>query len=151
MKWNFQVNKLIRSCLEEEMASTPVFLPGESQRRRSLVGCRLWSRRVGHDWRDLAIAAVWVTPILEASLMTQMVKNRPAIQDTRVRSLGGEDSLEKGIAIHSSFLAWRIPRTEVPGGLQSMGSQRVRHDWMTITFAFEPYTLRENKQLKCKL
>ena len=55
-----------------------------------------------------------------------MVKNRPAMQDTQVPSLGQEDSLEKGIAIHSSILAWRIPWTEKPGRLQSMGSQRVK-------------------------
>ena len=47
---------------------------------------------------------------------------------------GWEDPLEKGVAIHSSILAWRIPWTEEPGGLRSMGSQRVRHDWATNTF-----------------
>ena len=57
-----------------------------------------------------------------------MVKNRPAVQETRVPSLGREDPLEEGMATHSSILAWRIPWTEVPGGLQSMGSQRLRHD-----------------------
>ena len=57
-----------------------------------------------------------------------MVKNPPAIQETWVLSLGQEDSLEKGMVTHSSILAWRIPRTEEPGGLQSMGSQRVGHD-----------------------
>ena len=62
-----------------------------------------------------------------ASLLAQMVKNPPTIQETRVRSLGWEDPLEKGMATHSSILAWRIPWTEEPGGLQSMGSQRVRH------------------------
>ena len=62
-----------------------------------------------------------------ASLMAQMVKNLPAMQ-TWVRSLGQEDSLEKEMAIHSSILAWRIPWTEEPGRLQSMGFQRVRHD-----------------------
>ena len=56
-----------------------------------------------------------------------MVKNLPAMQETQVRSLGEEDPLEKGTAIQSSILAWRIPRTEEPGGLQSMGSQRVGH------------------------
>ena len=54
--------------------------------------------------------------------MAQMVKNLPAMQETQVRSLGQEDSLEKGMATHSSILAWRIPWTEEPGGLQSMGS-----------------------------
>ena len=57
-----------------------------------------------------------------------VVKNLPAIQETWVQSLGREDPLEKGMATHSSILAWRIPWTEEPGGLQSMLSQRVRHD-----------------------
>ena len=54
--------------------------------------------------------------------MTQIVKNLPAVQETRVRSLGWEDPLEKGMATHSSILAWEILWTEEPGGLQSMGS-----------------------------
>ena len=54
-------------------------------------------------------------------------------QETQVRSLGLEDPLEKGMANHSSILAWRIPRTEEPGGLQSMGSQRVAHGLATFT------------------
>ena len=58
----------------------------------------------------------------------QMVKHLPATQDTWVQSLGREDPLEKEMATHSSILAWRIPWTEKPGGLQSTGSQRVRHD-----------------------
>ena len=58
-----------------------------------------------------------------ASFVAQLVKNRPAIQETRVRSLGWEDPLEKEMATHSSILAWRIPRTEEPGRLQSMRSQ----------------------------
>ena len=56
-----------------------------------------------------------------------MVKNPPAMQETWVQSLGQEDSLEEGMATHSSILAWRIPWTEEPGGLESIGSQRVRH------------------------
>ena len=56
-----------------------------------------------------------------------MVKKLPAMQKTRVQSLGREDLLEKGMAAHSSILAWSIPWTEEPGRLQSMGSQRVRH------------------------
>ena len=60
--------------------------------------------------------------------MAQMVKNVPAIQKTQGQSLGQEDALEKGRATHSSILAWRIPWTEAPGGLQSLGSQRVGHD-----------------------
>ena len=66
--------------------------------------------------------------------MAQTIKNPPAMQETQVQSLGGvrslgqEDALEKGLATQSSILAWRIPWTEEPGGLQSMGSQRVRND-----------------------
>ena len=60
--------------------------------------------------------------------MAQMVKNLPAMQETWVRSLGREDPMENGMATHSSILAWRIPWTEKPDGLQSMGSQRVGHD-----------------------
>ena len=60
--------------------------------------------------------------------VAQMVKNPPAVQEIWVQSLGWEDPLGKGMATHSSMLAWRIPRTEEPGGLQSMGSQRVRCD-----------------------
>ena len=60
--------------------------------------------------------------------MAQMVKNLPAMQENQVQSLGQEDPLEKGMATHSSILAWRVPWTEEPGGLQSMGSQRVGHD-----------------------
>ena len=60
--------------------------------------------------------------------MTQKVKNLPEMGETWVQSLGQEDSLEKGLATNSSILAWRIPWTEEPGGLQSIRSQRVRHD-----------------------
>ena len=64
--------------------------------------------------------------------VAQMVKNMPAMQETQVRPLGGEDALEKGMATHySSILAWRIQRTEDPGRLQSTGLQRVGHDWAT--------------------
>ena len=62
------------------------------------------------------------------SLVAQMVKHLPAIGETQVRSLGWEDPLEKEMATHFSTLAWKIPWMEEPGKLQSMGSQRVRHD-----------------------
>ena len=70
------------------------------------------------------------TPLIVdwGSLVTQTVKNPPAIQDTQVQSLGQEDPLEKGTATHSSILAWRIPKTEEPARLQTMGLQKVRHD-----------------------
>ena len=65
---------------------------------------------------------------MRASFIAQLVKNLLAMQETRVPSLGLEDPLEKGMAIQSSVLAWRIPRTEEPGGLWFVGSQRVRRD-----------------------
>ena len=64
----------------------------------------------------------------EASLVAQMVKHLPTMWETGVRSLGREDPLEKEMATHSSTLAWKIPWTEEPGRLQSMGSQRIGHD-----------------------
>ena len=60
--------------------------------------------------------------------MAQMVKRLPAKQETWVQSLGWQDPLEKEMATHSSTLAWKIPRMEEPGGLQSMGSQRIGQD-----------------------
>ena len=71
--------------------------------------------------------------LLGAYLCCQVVKNLPAKQESWVPSLGREDPLEGEIATHSSTLAWRIPWMEEPGGLQSMGSQRVRYDWGTDT------------------
>ena len=62
----------------------------------------------------------------------QTVKNLPVMEETKVQSLGQEDPLEKGMATHSSILAWRIPWTEEPGGVQFMGWQRVRHDRATF-------------------
>ena len=66
-----------------------------------------------------------------ASLVVQMVKPLPAVWETWVQSLGREDPLEEEMAPHSSTLAWKIPWTEEPGRLRSMGSQRVGHDWAT--------------------
>ena len=73
---------------------------------------------------------------IRASLVSYMVKNLNARQETQVRSLGQEVPLEKEIATHSSILFWRIPWTEEPGGLYSIGSQRVGHDQAINTFTF---------------
>ena len=67
-------------------------------------------------------------PTFCASLVAQTVKNLSAMWKPRVLSLGWEDTLKKGMATHSNILAWRIPWTEEPGGLQSMGLQRIGHD-----------------------
>ena len=76
----------------------------------------------------------YVNWVYRASLVAQAVKNPPATWETWVWSLHWEDPLEKGMATHSSILAWRILWTETPHGLQSIGSQRVGHDWSTFTF-----------------
>ena len=71
---------------------------------------------------------------MNPSRVAQMIKNLPAMQETRVQSLGQEDPLEKGMATYSSIVAWRIPWTAEPDKVQFRGSQRVRHDWATNTF-----------------
>ena len=82
----------------------------------------LW---VHMNWISHSIFSFW------ASLVAQMVNNPPAMLETWVQSLSWEDPLEEGMATHSSILAWRIPWTEEPGELQSMGLQRVGHNWVT--------------------
>ena len=86
------------------------------------------------------LCSVLQWPILLGVLgfpVAQAIKNLPAMQKTQVQSLGREDPLEKGMATHSSILAWRIPWTEEPGGLQSLGSKRVGHNWATDTFTLK--------------
>ena len=78
--------------------------------------------------RDLILGGYKITADSDSALVAQMVKNLSAMQETRFRFLGREDPLEKGMATHSSSLAWNIPWTEELGRLQSMGSQRLRHD-----------------------
>ena len=81
-----------------------------------------YSRTEGHEFSGYKKSP------LGFSIRASTVKNLPAMQETGVQALGWEDPLEKGMATHSSIPAWRIPWTEEPGGLQSMGSQRVGHD-----------------------
>ena len=68
----------------------------------------------------------------QSSLVAQLVKSSPAMQESWIWSLGWEDPLEEGMATHSNTLAWRSPQTGEPGGLQSMGLQKVGHDWVTM-------------------
>ena len=89
------------------------------------------SHRVGHDWSDLAAARSYTKYIPVTSPVAQTVKCLPTMQETWVWSLCWEDPLEKEMATHASTLAWKIPWTAEPGKLQSMGLQRVRHDWAT--------------------
>ena len=108
-------NLLQDSCLENPMD------------RRTCKPPSIGSQRVGH---------AWVTNTHFTSLVNQTVKNLPEVQETWFWVLGQEDPLEKEMATHSSILAWGIPWTKEPGGLQSTGSQRVRQNWVTSTFTF---------------
>ena len=117
------------------------------------------SQRVGHDWEtnthffffhaytwarfnglwknELVLHETWssTTEFWEGlwSQVAQTIKSPPTMQETQLRSLSWEDPLEKEMATHSSILAWEIPEMEEPGGLQSMGSPRIRHNWVTFT------------------
>ena len=86
----------------------PASIPGSERSSGEGIGCP-----VQYSW---------------ASLVAQLVKKPPVMRETWVQSLGDEETLEEGMATHSSILAWRIPRTEEPGGLWSTGSQRVGHN-----------------------
>ena len=81
------------------------------------------------SWKALSMLAnINISIVPWTSLVAQMVKQLPTMQETQVQSLGWEDPLEKEMATHSSILIWRVPWTEEPGGLQSIGSQKVGHD-----------------------
>ena len=85
-----------------------------------------------------------------ASLVAQRLKRLPAMQETWVRSLGQEDPLEKEMATHSSTVAWRIPWREEPGRLQSMGLQRVGHDWVTLlSLSMQNMTFKNILNMTC--
>ena len=114
-----------------ERLPTPVFWPGESHGLYSP-----WCRKESDTTEQLSPYFTsseysWLISF-GTSLVAQMVKRLPAMLETQVRSLSREDPLEKEMATHSSILAWRIPWTEEPGRLPSMGSQRVEHDWATL-------------------
>ena len=102
------------------MATTPVFLLGEPHRQRSPLSCSSWGHKESDTTEQLTLS---LSNTNWASLVTQVLKSLPAVPETWVPSLGQEDPLEKGMATHSNILAWRIPWTEEPGGLQSTGLQ----------------------------
>ena len=110
-------------------------------------------------WKYLEWLTVLWLPVYfwVSTLVAQMIEHLPTMRETQVQSLGWEDPLRKEMATHSSTLAWKIPWTEKPGRLQSMGSQRIGHDWATslsLSFYFwykEKQTLnKNNKTLKLK-
>ena len=95
--------------------------------KKKLPGTKFSSQIYFHKSHEIRIS-IDSDVYTRASLVAQMVKHLPTMQETWVRSLGQEYPLEKEMATHSSIHAWKIPWTEEPGGLQSMGSQRVGHD-----------------------
>ena len=116
--WHFNA-KIRKSPRKTRMVGPHTFILVRGSLRIPNSGAPVTRHWVG----DLAL--LW------ASLVAQMEKNPPAMWETWIWSLGWEDLLEEGMATHSSILSWRIPWTEEPGRLQSMGSQRVRHNWAT--------------------
>ena len=160
-EWGSQGDRCMENA-EERMPQIPGVALGEKagwgygeggQGLKTGWACREWAQHEGrrHAWRWnetslsrvsssfplpklLSPQAGLMSPWYNwASLVAQKGKNLPEVQETWVQSLGQEDPLEKGMATHSGILARRIPRTEEAGGLQSIRSQRVRHDWMTNT------------------
>ena len=116
-------NQSVVPCLVLTVASWPAY--------------RFLRRQI--RWPDIAISwrifhcLLWSMQS-KTSLVAQSVKNLPAVQEIQVHSLGWGDALEKEMATHSSILAWKLSWTEEPGGLQSIGLQRVGHDWVTNTY-----------------
>ena len=100
----------------------------EQRGKQSSLGARRGVQVGESRWLPRGDASGLEFDWMSSSLVAQMIKHLPAMQDTWVPSLGWEEPLEKEMAIHSSTLAWRIPWMEEPGRLQSMGSQRVGHD-----------------------
>ena len=134
----------LEDILEKEMTTHSSILAWRFPWMEEADGLQsmVW-QRVGHTWAHTQVPHVsGIKQYLHApngywaSLVAQRLKLLPGMWETRLWSLGWEDPLEKEMAPHSSTLAWRIPWMEEPGGLQSMGSQRVRHDWVTFTFTF---------------
>ena len=124
----------------------PVLQPDFPSCIRTLTPAQFWARLMlfFSAWQTASqpsLPSAWTSPHTlmsphhgpdsfphQASLVAQTVKNLPVVGETQVQSLGWEDPLEKETATHSSILAWKVPGMEEPGRLQSMGSQRVRHD-----------------------
>ena len=117
------------------ISNTHFLAPLESQAKTSWKVPGPWP--AGHPLTPITCISVFWSFLSNLGFPDgSLVKNPPAMQDTRVWSLDQEDPLEKGMATHSSILVWRIPWREEPSGLQSMGLQRVRHNWVTNAFTF---------------
>ena len=94
-----------------------------------IVGWTFWCLLKFHFIESFYLIELFIIRQYQVSLVAQRVKHLPAMQETWVRSLGQEGPLEKEMATHSNTFAWKIPWTEEPGRLQSMGLQRIGHDW----------------------
>ena len=129
----------IRQARILEWVATPFSRESFRLRNQILISCvsciGRWvlyhQHQLGYPLGSLICVFLLSALYLWVSLVAQLVKNLSAMQETWVQSLVWEDSLENEMATHSSILAWRIPWTEAPGGLQSRGSQRVGHNWAT--------------------
>ena len=129
-EWKIKMWCIYYLRLEKEMATDSNILAWKIPWTEEPSGLQsMGSQRVGHKSPDTTRHLIF-SPT-RVSLVAQMVKNLPAMQEVQVLSLGWEDLLEKGVPTHSTILVWRISWTEEPGRLQSMGSRRVRHDWAT--------------------
>ena len=124
------MDKGARQAIVHRVTETRTWLQWLSS---SSKGGNHWSEHGGFSVYALqSLLSLYCSHIFNAhTLVVQSVKNPPAMQETWVCSLGWEDPLEKGMATCSSILAWKIPRTEEPGRLQSTKSQRVGHNWVT--------------------
>ena len=110
----------------------------KSQRKKQEMNSkwRTFGTSLVVQWLRLCTLNAGGPSLIQASLVAQTVKNLPAMQETQVWSLSWEDPLKKGMTTHSSILAWEMPWTERPGGLQCMGLQRVGHNWVINTCTF---------------
>ena len=116
--WNLRISVSLKEVLEKEAI--------DGTERDRLLNC------CAEEFRLHLILERVINTFFWAFLAAQTVKNLSAMQEMQIQSLHQEDPLEKGMATHSSILAWRIPWTEEPGRLQSMGLQRVRHDYILL-------------------
>ena len=132
------------SFLEKTMNSIKSYCQVNKNKKSILLNqFQVWGHFIVDEGILFYIGLMWVS----ASLVAQRVKHLPAMQDTRVRSLGWEDPLEKEMSTHFSTLAWKISCTEEPGRLQSMGLQSVGHDWAT-SLQCEYHNLSQGKNYK---
>ena len=131
---SFRFQKYITDQVDVKWPTSLFWVKQKQQRHRQHL---TWPQEnFGHRENQANCSFQFCSNFLYGSQMAQRVNNLPVMQETQetlVQSLNWEDSLEEEMAIHSSILAWRIPWTEEPGGLQSLGSQRVRHDWARLS------------------